>query len=96
MAVKKSLKWAILAYASEPDKSYNYFGDYVEYKGKRYFVSLAEERVEFVGNIENDDKLNEEKVEKVETPNPEDCSEECEVCTAHDSCLVFSEDRMED
>lgn len=54
MAVKNSLKWAILAYASEPDKSYNFFGDYVEYKGKRYFVSLAEERVEFVGMVEKE------------------------------------------
>ena len=37
--------------ASEPDKSYNYFGDYVEYEGKRYFVSLANEYVEFVGLV---------------------------------------------
>ena len=51
MAVKKSLKFLILAYVSEPDKSYNYFGDFVEYEGKRYFVSLAEERVEFIGNL---------------------------------------------
>ena len=49
MAVKKSLKYIILAYASEPDKSYNYFGDVVEYEGKRYFVSLANEQVEFIG-----------------------------------------------
>lgn len=41
----------ILAYASQPDKDYNYFGDIVEYEGKRYFVSLAEERVEFVGIV---------------------------------------------
>lgn len=41
----------ILAYASQPDKNYNYFGDIVEYEGKRYFVSLAEERVEFVGIV---------------------------------------------
>lgn len=41
----------ILAYASQPDKNYNYFGDIVEYEGKQYFVSLAEERVEFVGII---------------------------------------------
>ena len=47
--VKNSLKWTILAYASEPDKNYKYDGDIVEYEGKRYFVSLAEERVEFVG-----------------------------------------------
>ena len=41
----------ILAYASQPDKNYNYFGDIVEYEGKRYFVSLAEERVEFIGIV---------------------------------------------
>lgn len=55
MAVKNSLKWTILAYASEPDKSYNYDGDIVEYGGKRYWVSLAEERVEFVGIGEEGD-----------------------------------------
>ena len=38
----------ILAYASQPDKNYKYDGDIVEYNGKRYFVSLAEERVEFI------------------------------------------------
>ena len=54
MAVKNSLKWAILAYASEPDKNYKYEGDYVEYRGKRYFVSLMEERVEFVGIVSGD------------------------------------------
>lgn len=54
MAVKKSLKYLILAYASEPDKSYNYFGDVVEYEGKRYFVSLANEQVEFIGLIKED------------------------------------------
>ena len=35
----------------EPDKNYKYEGDIVDYKGKRYFVSLAEERVEFIGII---------------------------------------------
>lgn len=43
----------ILAYASEPDKNCDYFGDTVEYEGKRYFVSLAEERVEFLGLIKD-------------------------------------------
>jgi hypothetical protein len=47
--MNKTTKYNILAYASEPDKSYNYEGDIVDYKGKRYFVSLAEERVEFIG-----------------------------------------------
>ena len=51
MAVKKSLKFLILAYASEPDKSYNYYGDFVEYCGKRYWVDLSEETVEFVGVV---------------------------------------------
>ena len=55
--MNNTTKINILAYASEPDKSYNYDGDIVEYKGKKYFVSLADERVEFVGNVmeeEND------------------------------------------
>ena len=51
MAVKKSLKWTILAYASEPDKNYKYEGDIVEYGGKRYWVSLMNETVEFVGIV---------------------------------------------
>ena len=41
----------ILSYASQPDKNYNYDGDIVEYEGKRYFVSLAEEHVEFLGVV---------------------------------------------
>ena len=45
----------ILAYASQPDKNYNYFGDIVEYEGKRYFVSLAEERVELVGIVKENE-----------------------------------------
>ena len=32
-----------------------YEGDIVDYKGKRYFVSLAEERVEFIGIIKEDE-----------------------------------------
>ena len=51
MAVKNSLKFLILAYASEPDKDYNYYGDIVEYRGKRYWVDLSEETVEFVGVV---------------------------------------------
>lgn len=50
--MNKTTKINILAYASEPDKNYNYDGDIVDYNGKRYFVSLAEERVEFIGNLE--------------------------------------------
>ena len=47
--MNNTTKINILVYASEPDKNYNYDGDIVEYEGKRYFVSLAEERVEFLG-----------------------------------------------
>lgn len=66
MAVKNSLKWTILAYASEPDKNYKYECDIVEYKGKRYFVSLAEERVEFVGRVQaNEIILSEAKIGNV-------------------------------
>lgn len=49
--MNRTTKINILAYASEPDKNYRYEGDIVDYKGKRYFVSLAEERVEFIGII---------------------------------------------
>lgn len=50
--MNNSTKKLILAYASEPDKSYDFDGDLVEYEGKLYFVSLAEERVEFIRNLE--------------------------------------------
>ena len=53
--MNKSTRINILAYASEPDKNYNYFGDVMDYKGKRYFVSLAEERVEFIGIIKEEE-----------------------------------------
>ena len=59
--MNKSTRISILAYASEPDKNYNFFGDYVEYKGKRYFVSLAEERVEFVEIVRGNDYESREK-----------------------------------
>ena len=49
--VKNSTHMLILAYVSEPDKNYNYDGDIVEYEGKRYWVNLAEERVEFLGEL---------------------------------------------
>ena len=52
--MNKTTKINILAYVSEPDKNYNYDGDIVEYNGKRYFVSLAEERVEFIGVVSNE------------------------------------------
>lgn len=59
--MNRTTKIDILAYASEPDKDYNYFGDIVEYKGKRYFVSLEEERVEFIG-IVREEKENENHI----------------------------------
>lgn len=40
--MNRTTKINILAYASEPDKNYEYDDDIVDYKGKRYFVSLAE------------------------------------------------------
>lgn len=49
--MNKTTKINILAYASEPDKNYKYEGDLVEYNGKRYWVSLMNETVEFVGEI---------------------------------------------
>ena len=52
--MNRTTKINILAYASEPDKNFKYESDIVEYNGKRYFVSLAEERVEFVGIIKED------------------------------------------
>ena len=52
--MNRTTKINILAYASEPDKNFKYECDIVDYKGKRYFVSLAEERVEFIGIIKED------------------------------------------
>ena len=57
--MNRTTKINILAYASEPDKDTKYEGDIVEYKGKRYFVSLAEERVEFVGIVRDKEENNE-------------------------------------
>ena len=51
--MNKTTKINILAYVSEPDKTYNYYGDIVTYESKRYFVSLAEERVEFLGIVDD-------------------------------------------
>ena len=50
--MNNTIKINILAYASEPDKNYKYEGDFVDYEGKRYFVSLMTEQVEFVRNLE--------------------------------------------
>lgn len=49
--MNNTTKTNILAYASQPDMDINYFGDIVEYRGKRYFVSLSEEVVEFRGVV---------------------------------------------
>lgn len=57
--MNRTTKIDILAFASEPDKNYNYFGDTVDYKGRRYFVSLADERVEFLGELEDSNKKGE-------------------------------------
>ena len=54
--MNRTTKICILAYASQPDKDYNYDGDFVDYKGKRYFVSLADERVEFVADLKKGTK----------------------------------------
>lgn len=49
--VNRTTKINVLAYASRPEMDINYFGDIVEYQGKRYFVSLSEEVVEFRGIV---------------------------------------------
>ena len=54
--MNNTTKINILAYASQPDKNYNYFGDVVEYEGKRYYVNLARETVEFVGIVRDENK----------------------------------------
>ena len=48
--MNNTTKINILAYASEPDKNYDYDGDFVEYNGKVYWVCLRDELVEFVRN----------------------------------------------
>ena len=63
--MNKTTKINILAYVSEPDKTYNYYGDIVTYESKRYFVSLAEERVEFLGIV--DELKNQKSLEKMAT-----------------------------
>ena len=54
--MNRTTKINIRAYASEPEKDTKYDGDIVEYKGKRYFVSLAEERVELIGIVREKEK----------------------------------------
>ena len=50
--MNRTTKVNILSYASQPDKAIDYDGDIIVYKGKRYYVNLAEERVEFLGIAE--------------------------------------------
>ncbi len=52
--MNKTTKLNILSYASQPNKSFNYYGDEVIYKGKRYFVNLSEEKVVFLGIVRED------------------------------------------
>ena len=54
--MNNTTKIEILSYSSQPDKNYKYEGDYVEYKDKLYFVSLAKERVEFRGIVKKEEK----------------------------------------
>lgn len=42
----------VLAEASRIDKDYNFYGDYVVYRGKLYWVDLSKEYVEFRRNLE--------------------------------------------
>ena len=49
--MNNTTKIRIMSYASQPDKNYNYDGDYVDFEGKRYWVCLRTETVEFVGNL---------------------------------------------
>lgn len=54
--MNNTTKIKILSYASQPDKSYNFYGDEVVYEGKRYFVNLSEEKVVFLGIVKEDEK----------------------------------------
>lgn len=55
--MNRTTKINVLAYASRPEMDINYFGDIVEYQGKRYFVSLSEEVVEFRGIVKESGKV---------------------------------------
>ena len=52
--MNRTTKINVLAYASRPEMDINFFGDIVEYQGKRYFVSLSEEVVEFRGIVKEE------------------------------------------
>ena len=53
--MNNTTKLNILSYASQPDKDFNYYGDEVIYKGKRYFVNLSEEKVVFRGIVREEE-----------------------------------------
>jgi hypothetical protein len=55
--LNRTTKIKILSYASQPDKSYNFYGDEVVYEGKRYFVNLSEEKVTFLGIVREEEKI---------------------------------------
>ena len=49
--MNNTMKIKVLSFASQPDKDIDYFGDTIIYEGKRYYVNLNEERVEFIENV---------------------------------------------
>ena len=53
--MNNSTKIMILALASDPDKDYNYDGDEIIYRGKRYWVCLRDETVRFLGIVTAED-----------------------------------------
>lgn len=59
--MNRTTKINVLAYASQPDMDTNYFGDIVEYRGKKYFVNLSAEIVEFRGIVTDKKLLNKEE-----------------------------------
>ena len=54
--MNRTTKINILAYASELDKNYSYEGDEVIYEGNRYWVSLRDETVQFLGIVREKDE----------------------------------------
>lgn len=53
--MNNSTKIMILALVSDPDKDYNYDGDEIIYRGKRYWVCLRDETVRFLGIVRAED-----------------------------------------
>ena len=53
--MNNSTKIMILALTSDPDKDYNYDGDEIIYRGKRYWVCLRDETVRFLGLVRAED-----------------------------------------